>query len=96
MGRYNITMPEDLWRRVGEAAPAGNRSFFIRRALEAALGGSSRGGESRSGESGVEARHTSVTPGAGSTPARPASPRASEPEEKAETSLPKVARRHWA
>lgn len=37
MPRYNITMPEDLWERIGEAAPAGNRSYFLREAAERVL-----------------------------------------------------------
>jgi hypothetical protein len=38
MARVNLVVPDELWERVGRAAPAGNKSFFVRNALEAALG----------------------------------------------------------
>lgn len=40
MGRVNITMPDELWAAVGEAAEeayGGNRSLFVRKALKAHL-----------------------------------------------------------
>jgi hypothetical protein len=68
MPRFNITMPQELWDRVGEAAPEGNRSWFIRRALEAALGDRPERADEASGPEG-----------GGATPSNSASPRASEP-----------------
>jgi hypothetical protein len=86
MSRYKleVMLSEELLARLDAAREFEPRASFARRALEAALGGSSTG-EQPPGSSGFSQV-------AGSTPARPASPRAPEPESKP-YELPKIAKR---
>lgn len=104
MSRYKleVMLSEELLARLDEARGFEPRASFARRALEAAVGGGSTG-EQHAGPSGSSQV-------AGSTPARPASPRTSEvsPVEEAEAALmleavtpekpyelPKIAKRKW-